>query len=128
VVCDGRILGKPTDQEHAASMLRRLSGRCHEVLTAVAVAGPAGLQEACVTTRVRMRPLLEEEVAAYWVTGEPLDKAGGYAIQGFAAVFVESIEGSHSAVVGLPLYETADLLCRQGVPVWNRAACSSAMS
>jgi len=76
---------------------------------------------ACVTTRVFMRELTKAELAAYWVTGEPADKAGGYAIQGLAAVFVEHIEGSHSAVVGLPLFETADLLARQGVPLWHKA-------
>ncbi|SDJ91884.1 Maf family protein [Billgrantia gudaonensis] len=121
VVCDGAILGKPRDRDHAAAMLRRLAGRSHEVLTAVALNGQAGLLDACVVTRVIMRPISEAEIAAYWGTGEPLDKAGGYAIQGYAAVFVERIEGSHSAVVGLPLFETASLLERQGVPCWNRA-------
>ncbi len=121
VVCDGAILGKPESCEHAAAMLRSLSARAHEVLTAVAVSGPAGLLEACVVTRVVMREVTEGEIATYWATGEPVDKAGGYAIQGLAAVFVERVEGSHSAVVGLPLFETAALLARQGVPVWNRA-------
>lgn len=122
VVCDGRILGKPAHQAEAAAMLRLLSGRCHEVLTAVAVTGPAVLLDVCVTTRVCMREIDEREMAAYWATGEPADKAGGYAIQGLAAIFVERIEGSHSAVVGLPLYETSQLLVRQGVPLWNGAA------
>ncbi|MBS9402046.1 septum formation inhibitor Maf [Halomonas sp. TRM85114] len=121
VVCDGAILGKPEGREHAATMLRSLSGRGHEVLTAVAVSGPFGLLDACVTTRVEMRDLTDDEIAAYWATGEPVGKAGGYAIQGLAAVFVARVEGSHSAVVGLPLFETAALLARQGVPVWNRA-------
>ncbi len=121
VVCDGTILGKPEGPGHAAAMLRSLSGRSHDVLTAVAVSGPAGLLEACVATRVMMRDVAEDEIAAYWATGEPVDKAGGYAIQGLAAVFVERVEGSHSAVVGLPLFETAALLARHGVPVWNRA-------
>ncbi|WP_302141923.1 Maf family protein [Halomonas alkalicola] len=119
VVCDGEILGKPEGPEHAAAMLRRLAGRTHEVLTAVAVSGPAGVLEACVATRVTMRAIGEAEIAAYWASGEPADKAGGYAIQGLAAVFVERIEGSHSAVVGLPLYETAELLRRQGVALWG---------
>lgn len=119
VVLDGRILGKPRDRDDAAAMLRALAGRTHEVLTAVAVAGPAGLLDACVATRVVMRPIEEAEIGAYWATGEPADKAGGYAIQGLAAVFVARIEGSHSAVVGLPLFETAELLRRQGVPLWN---------
>lgn len=120
VVCDGEILGKPDDQQHAAAMLRALSGRSHQVLTAVAISGPAGMLEACVTTRVAMREIAEHEIAAYWATGEPADKAGGYAIQGLAAIFIERIEGSHSAVVGLPLFETATLLARQGVTLWNR--------
>lgn len=121
VVRDGEILGKPADREQALAMLRSLSGRRHEVLTGVAVTGPAGVLSACVTTRVFMRALTEAELAAYWATGEPADKAGGYAIQGLAAVFVEHIEGSHSAVVGLPLFETANLLARQGVPLWHTA-------
>lgn len=122
VVCDQRILGKPADQAEAAAMLRLLSGRSHAVLTAVAVTGPTGLLETCVSTRVVMREISAAECAAYWRTGEPADKAGGYAIQGFAAIFVERIEGSHSAVVGLPLYETAQLLRRQGVPLWHTVA------
>ncbi|MDZ7853422.1 MAG: Maf family protein [Halomonas sp.] len=128
VVCDGAILGKPVGRDQAAAMLRSLSGREHQVLTGVAVTGPAGLQTVCVTTRVFMRAITDTELAAYWATGEPADKAGGYAIQGLAAVFVEHIEGSHSAVVGLPLYETADLLARQGVPVWNGALPIEPMS
>lgn len=118
VVVDGHILGKPRDRAHAREMLGALSGGWHEVLTAVAVSGPSGLLEVCVTTRVAMRAIGEAEMAAYWATGEPADKAGGYAIQGHAAIFVERIEGSHSAVVGLPLFETADLLQRQGIALW----------
>ncbi|GHE22489.1 Maf family protein [Halomonas urumqiensis] len=119
VVCEGEILGKPAGREHAARMLARLAGREHQVLTAVAVTGPCGVLDICVTTRVWMRAISADEISAYWVTGEPEGKAGGYAIQGFAAVFVERIEGSHSAVVGLPLFETAALLSRQGVPIWQ---------
>lgn len=121
VVRDGEILGKPEGPEHAAGMLRSLAGREHRVLTAVAVIGPAGLLERCVVTRVAMREISEAEIAAYWATGEPADKAGGYAIQGRAAVFIEHIAGSHSAVVGLPLYETAELLRQQGVALWDGA-------
>ena len=128
VVCDGTILGKPRNRDEAASMLRALSGRAHEVLTAVAVTGPVGLLSTCVASRVTMREIAEEEIAAYWATGEPADKAGGYAIQGRGAMFVARLEGSHSAVVGLPLYETAALLSRQGVPLWNRSRPASAMS
>lgn len=128
VVCDGAILGKPESREHAAAMLGSLAGREHQVLTAVAVSGPAGVLEACVTTRVWMREIPPAEIDAYWGTGEPADKAGGYAIQGLAAVFVERIEGSHSAVVGLPLFETAELLRRQGVLLWGGVLGAGAMS
>lgn len=119
VVLDGEILGKPRDRAHALEMLAALSGTTHEVLTGVAVSGPQGMLDVCVTTRVTLREISPVEAAAYWATGEPCDKAGGYGIQGRAAVFVSHIEGSHSAVVGLPLYETADLLVRQGVPLWT---------
>ncbi|MBB3143008.1 Maf family protein [Halomonas organivorans] len=118
VVCDDAILGKPRDRDHAAAMLRSLSGRTHRVLTAVAVVGPAGMLSVCVSTEVALRELEDDEIAAYWATGEPADKAGGYAIQGRAAIFVSRLEGSHSAVVGLPLFETAELLARQDVPLW----------
>lgn len=118
VVIDGVILGKPNDQQHAAEMLHMLSGRTHQVLTAVAVSGPRGILSCSVATNVTMRALTAEEIACYWLTGEPADKAGGYAIQGLAAVFIEHIQGSHSAVVGLPIFETTRLLRQQGVPVW----------
>lgn len=124
VTLDGRILGKPQNREHARAMLMALSGRTHEVLTAVAITGPGGMLDVCVSTRVVMREIERFEIDAYWATGEPIDKAGGYAIQGRAAIFVERIEGSHSAVVGLPLFETADLLRRQGVPLWSTVAVS----
>ncbi|MFM9271610.1 Maf family protein [Halomonas elongata] len=120
VVRDGEILGKPADAEQAAAMLRSLAGRTHEVMTAVAVCGQAGMLTSCVRSRVTLREIDAVEIEAYWRTGEPADKAGGYAIQGRGAVFVTHLEGSHSAVVGLPLCETADLLFRQGVPLWNR--------
>ncbi|MGP9797903.1 Maf family protein [Halomonas sp. 86] len=118
VVVDGTILGKPVNAEDAAAMLRQLSNRTHQVLTAVAVTGPKGVLCCCVTTDVKMRQITAQEISDYWLTGEPADKAGGYAIQGLAAIFVEEIKGSHSAVVGLPLYETAQLLGQQGVPIW----------
>ncbi|TKJ11911.1 Maf family protein [Halomonas sp. 15WGF] len=118
VVIDSTILGKPNNQQHAAEMLRMLSGRTHQVLTAVAVSGPLGILSCCVATDVTMRELTAKEIACYWLTGEPADKAGGYAIQGLAAIFIEQIQGSHSAVVGLPLFETTRLLRQQGVPVW----------
>lgn len=119
VVVDGRILGKPLNANEGTEMLRLLSGRDHQVLTAVAVSGPAGMLSCSVATQVTMREISAAEIAAYWSTGEPADKAGGYAIQGLAAIFVKQIQGSHSAVVGLPLFETAHLLCQQGVPIWQ---------
>lgn len=119
VVVDNGILGKPHDEQDAATMLQRLSGRTHQVLTAVAVTGPQGVRSCCVTTQVKMRMIEAHEIACYWQTGEPADKAGGYAIQGLAAIFVEKIWGSHSAVVGLPLFETTRLLHQQGVPIWT---------
>ncbi|WP_110655139.1 Maf family protein [Salinicola halimionae] len=119
VVCDGAIFGKPRDEAHAREMLTALSGREHLVLSAVAVIGAQGLRECWVATQVFMRRIDEAEMAAYWSTGEPADKAGGYAVQGRAAIFVERLEGSYSAVVGLPLYETASLLRAQGVALWN---------
>lgn len=119
VVLDGQILGKPADRRHALLMLRALSGREHEVLTAVAVARGADVRLQQVTTRVRFRTLSEAEMTAYWDTGEPADKAGGYGIQGLGAVFVEHLSGSYSAVVGLPLMETASLLAGFGIRCWQ---------
>ena len=112
VVLDGRILGKPQDRADALAMLTALSGHTHEVLTAVALATPERCDVRLVTTNVAFRKLDEAEIEAYWRTGEPCDKAGAYAIQGIAGKFVSRIEGSYSAVVGLPLLET-DLLIKQ---------------
>ncbi|RMG28344.1 MAG: septum formation inhibitor Maf [Gammaproteobacteria bacterium] len=117
VVIDGEILGKPSDADQARAMLRRLSGRAHEVLTAVAVSDGRRRAEAVSVSRVYFRDLTEAEITAYWATGEPADKAGAYAIQGRGAVFVRRLEGSHSGVVGLPLYETARLLEAFGIRV-----------
>lgn len=114
VVVDGEILGKPRGRDDALAMLARLSGRAHEVLTAVAVTGP--WDEVMLSrTRVMLRHITPAEAAAYWETGEPADKAGAYAIQGRGAVFVAGLEGSYSGVVGLPLFETAALLGRCGM-------------
>ena len=119
VVADGRIMGKPRDRTHALEMLRLLSGSTHEVLTAVALAGD---HEALRlnASRVTFRSLSRAECAAYWNTGEPADKAGAYAIQGLAALFVSHLDGSYSGVMGLPLYETAELLREFGIrPDWQ---------
>lgn len=115
VVCDGRLLGKPRGLEDAAGMLHLLSGRQHQVLTAVAIADRQRLETFCVSTSVSFRQLGDEEILAYWHSGEPQDKAGAYAIQGLGAMFVSRIEGSYSNVVGLPLYETVRLLASFGI-------------
>jgi septum formation protein len=119
VVLDGQILGKPTGQEDAADMLRRLSGRTHEVLTAIAVRGAGGVRSLVSRSEVTFRAIDDAEVQAYWETGEPCDKAGAYAVQGHAAVFIADLRGSYSGVMGLPLYETAGLLSDAGVSQWH---------
>ncbi|HVO49210.1 MAG TPA: Maf family protein [Steroidobacteraceae bacterium] len=119
VVLDGVIFGKPRDRADAIGMLGQLSGRTHEVLTAVALADAHAVKERLSVSSVRFRQLANEECAAYWDTGEPRDKAGGYAIQGLGAVFIESLQGSYSAVMGLPLFETAELLREAGIPWWD---------
>lgn len=119
VVLDGQILGKPLDREDCLSTLRALSGRSHQVLTAVALASHTRMVCQVVCSEVTFRPLAEAEMAAYWASGEPQDKAGGYAIQGLAGVFVRQLQGSYSAVVGLPLCETAELLGEFAIPCWQ---------
>lgn len=119
VVLEGAILGKPSGEEEARQMVRSLSGRRHSVLTAVALDG-AGQASAVVETAVWFRPLSEAEIAWYAATGEPLDKAGSYALQGAGGMLVQRIEGSVSNVVGLPLAETVELLARAGHPLpWS---------
>lgn len=110
VVLGHTILGKPESEAHAVEMLMQLSGRYHQVMTGVAVCQNGVLRSVLSTTEVKFRTLTEQECRRYWQTGEPADKAGGYAIQGLAAIFVESVSGSYSNVVGLPLFETAKLL------------------
>lgn len=119
VVLDGRILGKPEDREDALAMLADLSGREHQVLTAVALSDGLHMQSLCVTSTVRFRSISADEAQRYWASGEPADKAGGYAIQGLGAVFVTGLSGSYSAVVGLPLSETAGLLGTFGIACWQ---------
>lgn len=119
VVLDGRILGKPKDREDALAMLQALSGREHQVLTAVALVDRDRCEVRVVSSDVSFRAISEAEAEAYWDTGEPHDKAGGYAIQGLAAIFVKRVEGSYSAVVGLPLCETAELLADFAIPCWQ---------
>jgi septum formation protein len=116
VVLHGRIMGKPKDREDALAMLHLLSGQTHRVYSAVSLRGREH-GEALSVTEVTFRALDEREIAAYWATREPADKAGSYAIQGLGSVFVQSIRGSFSGVVGLPLFETAELLLQQGIQV-----------
>jgi septum formation protein len=116
VVYDGEIMGKPDNEQHAITMLSKLSGRIHEVYSAVSLRGHQHWQAISIS-KVKFRPLSHKEISAYWQTGEPCDKAGAYAIQGLASVFIESIEGSFSGVMGLPLFETAQLLAKQGIRV-----------
>lgn len=115
VTLDGEIIGKPDDNAHAAEILRRLSGRTHEVITAVAVCLGERTECRVVTTRIRFATLDEARIRRYLASGEAHGKAGAYGIQGQAAAFVEHLEGSHSGVIGLPLFETAELLRSFGV-------------
>lgn len=117
VVLDGEVLGKPRDRDDAVTMLLRLSGRRHSVVTGVALLGPDGAQTALSTTDVFFREVSRDEALAYWQSGEPRDKAGAYGIQGRGGVFVKSINGSYSGVVGLPVYETMRLLQNAGIDI-----------
>lgn len=110
VVIDNHVLEKPVERLHAQKMLQQLSGSTHQVFTAVAMVNKALSKTVLVKTEVTFKALSELEIENYWLTGEPLDKAGGYAIQGIAGKFVTNINGSYSAVVGLPLYETEELI------------------
>lgn len=119
VVCDDSIFGKPSDKQQALDMLMALSGRSHQVLSALAVGNVESCSVSISITEVTFRQLSKQECLSYWNTGEPQDKAGGYAIQGYGAVFIESIKGSYSGVVGLPIEETFLLLQKYGVPIWD---------
>ncbi len=122
VVLGDEVFGKPGDRSQALAMLEALSGRRHTVATGVAVRCGEELKTALSVSEVTFRTTTAQERDAYLATDEPLDKAGGYAIQGFGAVFIEDLRGSYSAVMGLPLYETAMLLRRFGIPRWLKAA------
>lgn len=117
VTIDGIILGKPADRLEAVAMLQQLSGRTHQVLTSIAVHYKDFAEQRTQVSQVRFGVLSPASIAAYCTTPEPYDKAGGYGIQGSAALFVEHIEGSHSGIMGLPLYETAQLLRLAGLPL-----------
>jgi septum formation protein len=117
VAMDRVILGKPADRAEGLAMLARLSGRSHQVLSAVALWGSGAMHVALSVSQVQFRAISHAEAAAYWQTGEPADKAGGYAIQGRGASFIERLEGSYSGVMGLPLFETAALLREAGIRI-----------
>ncbi len=115
VVLNGQILGKPESEGDCLTTLSLLSNHQHQVLTAIVLASNAGIQGEVITTEVMFKTLTPDEIKAYWLTGEPQDKAGSYGIQGIAGQFIKAINGSYSAVVGLPLYETAKLLTNAGL-------------
>lgn len=116
VICDGDIIGKPNDLDHAIAILERLSGRTHQVFSAVSLRGNQHWQTVSIS-EVTFCTLNREAIIQYWHTGEPCDKAGAYAVQGFASTFISTIRGSFSGIMGLPLFETAQLLARQGIKV-----------
>lgn len=119
-ILGNQLLEKPRDEKDAAVMLRSLSGQTHQVITALALTDGRRTETAISITHVNFRHLSDEEITAYWQTGEPRDKAGGYAIQGLGAVFVQSIQGSYSNVVGLPLEACCELLKRFDIPWWQQ--------
>ena len=120
VVIGDRALGKPRDEQDCLDMLTALGGRAHQVMTGVALRGPAGIATAMSSTDVFFREISRDEARAYWQSGEPHDKAGAYAIQGLGGAFVERIEGSYSGVVGLPVYETVSLLRQAGIEIFRQ--------
>ncbi|MDQ5770403.1 Maf family protein [Thiothrix subterranea] len=114
-ILNGELLVKPRDFPHAQHMLRQMSGQTHEILTAIALTTATGTQVALSHNLVKFRTITDSEILAYWASGEPHDKAGAYAIQGIGAIFIEKLEGSYSGVMGLPLFETAQLLATAGI-------------
>lgn len=117
VVLDEHVLGKPRDVEDAVEMLLALSGRTHRVMTGVALKTPAGTDTVLSTTLVQFREIGRDEAHRYWQSGEPSDKAGAYGIQGIGGMFVKTIDGSYSGVMGLPVFETVELLMSAGMDV-----------
>jgi septum formation protein len=120
VVIGDQVLGKPGSQDEAVQMLASLSGRSHTVLTGVALDYAGVVRTTTSLTEVRFREISPDEAQSYWQSGEPLDKAGAYAVQGVAGIFVEELSGSYSGVVGLPVFETAALLADAGLEVLSR--------
>ena len=117
VVCDGLVMGKPRSDSDAFSMLRRLAGREHQVMTGLSIMKGEELESTCVVTTLRFRPMSDEEIRAYVSTGEPMGKAGGYAIQGMAATFTVGIDGDYYNVMGLPVCTLTVMLRRHGVKI-----------
>ena len=117
VVCDSLVMGKPHSESEAFSMLRRLSGRDHQVMSGLTVLHGDDCENLTVTTTLRMRTLSDEEIRAYIATGEPMDKAGSYGIQGYGAIFVDHLEGDYFSVMGLPLCALARMLAECGVSI-----------
>ena len=126
VVLGDRVLGKPRGMDDAVEMLMKLSGRSHTVLTGVALWSSTGITSALSQTEVRFREIGRDEARAYWHSGEPCDKAGSYAIQGRGGTFVAAISGSYSGVVGLPVYELAELLGNAGIGVVKKQTNATA--
>jgi len=120
VVLDDCVLGKPVDVDDAVDMLLALSGRSHSVLTGVALRTPNGTRTVLSKTDVWFREIDRDEAIRYWHSGEPADKAGGYGIQGRGGIFVEAIHGSYSGVMGLPVFETVELLKSAGIEVLSK--------
>ena len=114
VILNNKIMGKPDNEQHSAEMLRQLSGQTHHVYSAISLRGKQHWQRVSIT-KVMFRVIFEHEIKAYWKTKEPVDKAGGYAIQGMGSIFIQTIIGSFSGVMGLPLFETAEILTKQGL-------------
>jgi septum formation protein len=117
VALGDEVFGKPLDEADCLRMLARLSGRVHDVITAVALRRDARVDLVAVTTKVHFREIGQDEARAYWQSGEPQDKAGAYGIQGLGGIFVQAIQGSYSSVVGLPVFETASLLAAAGIEI-----------
>lgn len=119
IVCiDDQVLGKPMDKQSGIRMLQQLSGRVHEVLTGVALVSQQ--HSVCVNvSKVSFKKLSLAEIERYWLSAEPAGKAGSYAIQGYAAAFISHLDGSYSGVMGLPLFETTELLQSQRIPIWQ---------
>jgi len=117
VVLGDRVLGKPRDADDGVEMLLALSGRSHAVMTGVALKTPTETRSVLSTTEVQFREIGRDEAIRYWQSGEPCDKAGAYGIQGLGGIFVKAIEGSYSGVMGLPVFETIELLKSAGLDV-----------